>query len=398
MNKFLVSAALAAVVVGAPASSWAATTFVLNDLGGVSVGSDAYLGFSVAAEFWSKRLTNDVTVNLNVGFQKLDDGVLGQAGSRTFVADIQSVQGQLGLTGTSALDAIATANLPTMTPGEYGVGAITMLTPGELYPGGLGSDTSTRVLDADGSGNNSFLDANSANLKALGYSVPTGADGSIEFSNEFKFDFDPRDGIAADSIDFIGVAIHEIGHVLGFVSGVDIYDVLGAPNGPLAGDPDFGALPLDDFAIASVLDLYRYSGGNTGAVLDWGVGGNPFFSIDGKTPYGGGFFSTGAYNGDGWQASHWRDNLPGSPQLGALDPTVAYGQMTRVTSLDLAAYEAIGWNIDYDVLGSTRNFTSRDAYLSAIPEPGTWALTITGFFLMGSGLRAQRRRGPALAA
>ncbi|WP_309646547.1 NF038122 family metalloprotease [Phenylobacterium sp.] len=395
MNKLLMSAAMTLTmgVMATPASS---ATIVLNDLGGVGAGSQALQGFGIAAEFWASRLTNNVTVNLDVSFRSLDAGVLGQAGSRSFVVDVETIQSQIAAVGTSSLDAIAAANLPPLTLGEYGVGALSVYTPGALYAGGLGADALSKVLDNDGGGNNSFLDANSANLKALGF---TGfgdvADGTIQFSSDFKFDFDPSDGIAGDSIDFISVAIHEIGHILGFVSGVDTYDILGYPNGVLWNDPDFGALPLGDFAIGSVLDLYRYSAGNAGTALDWTVGGTPFFSIDGESAYGGGF-STGAFNGDGRQASHWKDNIVGMPQLGALDPTVAYGQMGRVTSLDLAAFDAIGWNVDYDVLNSGRSFSTRDIYFAAIPEPTTWALTIIGFFVMGASLRANRRR-PAFA-
>ena len=49
-----------------------------------------------------------------------------------------------------------------------------------------------------------------ANLKALvgdfGYAGP---DAEIQFSNQFAFDFNARDGIAAGSYDFVGVAVHE---------------------------------------------------------------------------------------------------------------------------------------------------------------------------------------------
>lgn len=402
MRKVLVATA-ALLAVSAFSSPAFAAKIVLNDVGGVGAGTQAHKGFSIAAEFWGRRLTNDVTINLDVGFQKLAPNVLGSAGSSSAVVPIEVVMGQLQGLGNSQIDAVAVANLPGLTPGAYGYGALDVITSGYKLPTGEGVNTATRVFDNDLSANNSFLDANTANLKALGFTgFGDDADADILFSSEFKFDFNPSDGIGADSIDFIGVAVHEIGHALGFVSGVDIYDILGDPNGPLRNDPDLGLLNLNDYAVASVLDLYRYSSGPGGTLLDWSVGGNPFFSIDGQNPFGAGYFSTGRFNGDGRQASHWKDNLPGQPQLGALDPTVAYGQMTRVSSLDLAAFDAIGWNIDYDVLGSDRAFTTKDIYLSVVPEPSTWAMLIAGFFMAGGALRrsAQFRheRWPASGA
>ncbi|MBT9472539.1 MAG: NF038122 family metalloprotease [Pseudomonadota bacterium] len=400
MRKLLVSAT-AVLAVAAFSTPALAAKIVLNDVGGVESGSQAYKGFSIASKFWEQRLTNDVTINLDVGFRRLGDRILGQTLSSSTVAPIEVVQGQIAAVGNSQLDAIAAANLQVLKPGVGGYGALDVITSGYKLPTGQGVDTTTRVFDNDLSGNNAFLDANTANLKALGFfGFGDAADGRIEFSNQFKFDFNPGDGIESDSIDFISVAIHEIGHALGFVSGIDTYDILGAPNGPLATDPNFALLNLNDYAIASVLDLYRYSDnlgglGDGGPALDWSVGGNPYFSIDGKSAYQGGYFSTGNYNGDENQASHWRDNIPGQSSLGMMDPTVAYGQMGRVTSLDLAAYDAIGWNIDYDVFGSDRAFSTRDIYLSAVPEPATWAMLVAGFLMTGGAVR--RRRRPTFA-
>ena len=400
MRKALVSttAALAIVAFSTPAL---AAKIVLNDVGGVEAGSEAYTGFSIAADFWGRRLTNNVTINLDVGFKQLGDRILGQTSSSSSVVPIEIVQGQIAAVGNSQIDAIAAANLPGLRPVAGDYGALDVITSGYKLPSGEGVDTRVRVLDSDLSGNNTYLDTNNANLKALGFTgFGDSADGSIEFSNQYKFDFNPGDGIASDSIDFISVAIHEIGHALGFVSGVDIYDILGAPKGPLAEDPDFALLNLNDYAVASVLDLYRYSDnpeglGDGGVMLDWSVGGNPFFSIDGQNPYQAGYFSTGDYNGDANQASHWKDNISGFASLGMMDPTVAYGQMGRVTSLDLAAFDAMGWNLDYDAYNSGRAFTTKEIYLAAVPEPATWAMLIAGFFATGGAIR--RRRGAAFA-
>jgi len=53
-------------------------------------------------------------------------------------------------------------------------------------------------------------------------------------------------------------------------------------------------------------------------------------------------FSTGQFNGDGSQASHWRETSGCGVGNGLLDPTFCFGQMGFVKGLDLAAYDAMG--------------------------------------------------------
>lgn len=55
---------------------------------------------------------------------------------------------------------------------------------------------------------------------------------------------------------------------------------------------------------------------------------------------------------------------------------------------------------DLKVIGTTQamqfRLTATDAVGGAIPEPGTWALMMLGFVLLGSRIRTQRRAQPAL--
>ena len=114
-------------------------------------------------------------------------------------------------------------------------------------PNGLNS--ATPYLDNNGSNNNSTIRLSRSNAKALGLIAGDNAnkDGAITFSNSFSWDFDRSNGISSGSFDFVGVAAHEIGHLLGFTSGVDILDGNGS------------GFSEDSFTWVNTLDLFRFS-------------------------------------------------------------------------------------------------------------------------------------------
>lgn len=363
------------------ATSASALTIELNDIGGVS-GSPAALGFQVAARYWESVFTNDATIRLDVGYSKLDPGVLGSTGSTLYqYLDISDYQFLLGVTGDSALDATAVANLAPLSA----TGSVNALVPGYLDPGAMtGIDvTGPNRTAPDGLEIANTMAISTANLKALigdfGYNGP---DGEVQFSNEFAFDFDPRDGITAGTYDFIGVAVHEIGHALGFLSGVDDFDYSNGYSGS-----------VDDAWWAYSLDMFRYSAPGQ---LDWTVGTDSYFSIDGGVTRLGGF-STGSQNGDGWQASHWREpDVACTDFLGIMNPYICNGVEDSVKGLDLALFDAIGWNINFDVLSNPDyEFTTSQMRGAFVPEPSTWALMIMGFGMMG-GMVRRRRPSPSL--
>lgn len=383
-HLLLGSLAASALLTAAPAS---ALTIQLNDIGGVT-GSAAELGFQRAAKFWESVFTNDATIRLDVGFSSLGDGILGQTGStlETYVP-ITAYRNTLAATGDSALDAQAVANFAATNA----AGGVQVLVPGYLDPATQdGVDPTTGRLAPDNAINQTIA-LSTANVKALLGDVydPTMADGEITFSSDFNFDFDPRNGVTAGSYDFIAVAVHEIGHALGFLSGADDFDY---SAGPVPG--------IDDYWWGYGLDMFRYSesGENGDPILDWRPNADSYFSVDGgATPLG--YFSTGENFGDGWQASHWKaptaapfcDGL-----LGIMNPYACNGRSGIVTGLDLALFDAIGWNVNVDVLAGPYAYTTSQMADAYVPEPSTWALMIMGFGATGALLR-RRRLVPALA-
>ena len=145
----------------------------------------------------------------------------------------------------------------------------------------------------------------------------------------------------------------------------------------------------------SALDLFRYSAPDT---LDWTTDTPSYFSADGgATAFQGGNFSTGDFNGDGWQASHWKaPQLPNGnfscamPKLGILNPYICSGRPGIVTGLDLAAYDAIGYNTSANLSTYAKSTTQIVFESTNVPEPASWAMLIAGFGLTGAMLRRRR--------
>ncbi len=294
-----------------------------------------------AANTWAAEFTDPVTVNLTIDWGSPSAGSLADTQPAYSAYPYSTVRAALQNDITTPADSMAVNNLPSGSSINF----YTTDRQGNL------------VFDNNGSTNNTTINVNSADAKALGLIAGNAAaqDATITFASTQPWDFDHGATINSAEYDFVSVATHEIGHALGFGSGVDAIDEsFGA--GPLASLPP--TITQDGLTVYTVLDLFRHSTyadtHQSSSTLDLSVGGSPFFSLDGTTNLG--LFSTGHYNGDGQEAGHWKDNLG----LGIMDPTFAKGERGVVTALDITSLDVVGWDP------------------RAVPEPSTVVLTLIG--------------------
>ena len=164
----------------------------------------ALAAFERAAQLWESFIADPITVVVDADVAPLGPGILGSTGSELLTASFSTIRNAMvaDAADEGADDAIV-ASLPAAA--NYNV----------TIPTGFGL--------------NGNVFASKANLKALGFTgldaiVGTADDMHITFSTNFAFDYDKSNGITPGQFDFEGIAAHEIGHGLGFFSGVDDVD------------------------------------------------------------------------------------------------------------------------------------------------------------------------------
>jgi hypothetical protein len=319
MIQHINRAALMLAAIGASTCAHSLTfhlSQVAGDFSG-STGAAALAGFDTAAARWSSLFADNITINLQIGFHDLGStSIIGSTGSAQSSASYASVRSALiNDVNSSSVDNTVRNNLPA---------ALTGSNQFVINHPGAGSTTPQQYTPAS-------IGFTRANGKALGLIAANSAtqDASITFNSTFGFSFDPNN-VGSSQIDFVGVATHEIGHALGFISSSD--DVDGS-----ASSSNTGFAP-------TVLDLFRYSS-DSGFGVSRDITADTrtkFFSLDGgATNDQGGTFSQGVSHGDGRQGSHWKDL---TPSIGIMDPTAGFGQTLAISQLDIDAFDAIGYN------------------------------------------------------
>lgn len=323
--------------------------------------------FGQAAAMWGNLISNDVTIRVKLG--QAPNGVnpanglpyigasSNQIGFHSY-ADFRSALASGA--SNSATDVAALAHLETGPTFSARVNDVVVEKDAN---GNTVFDSGGRavpVLDAQGhyqyEPGHTFTDdalfMTSANEKALGF-TPTysgdfadGFDANIIFADfsdlapgsHLDWDYDPSDGIGTPghkAYDAVGTMMHEIGHTLGFASEVDDRDY------------SLGYTDAEWSGYTTSLDLFRYESIGGTLQRSFQIGDRAeYFSLDGVTQ--GPRFSTGVYEGNGYQASHWYEDNPDTLDphgYGLMKPATYKDRFNAVTPGDLAAFDAIGWNL-----------------------------------------------------
>ena len=224
------------------------------------ITDEQILGFEMAGEIWSHHLRDNVAVNIHVEMtDQLPENVIGGAlpGMKKDVK-YEKLWKEMEKDITSSND-LSAFNNRISTENKF-----------------------TALVNGRELQKVEKMKLTNANAKALDFikGDDDKLDGYILISDftgqsNVQWDYDPmrNDNIADNSLDFLSVALHEIGHVLGFVSGVDDGQWLQAVT-----ESNGGTMKGGDMKFSTSLDLFRYSSKDR---IDFSVGQNSYFSING---------------------------------------------------------------------------------------------------------------------
>ena len=236
------------------------------------------------ANYYAGAFTDNVTVNLSIGYGEVGGSAMpnGALGAT-----------QTYLTSTTYKSLVNALKADMTSAADHGAVA--------SLPG------------ADPTGNGHYW-VSTAEGKALGIYSGTGLDGSVGFASTAAFDYDASNGVASGSYDFFGTVAHEFSEVMGRMllagSRISIF-----PH---------SYTPLDLFHFASA-GVRTFSGTKAG-----------YFSVDG-----------GATNLENFNTNPSGDYGDWSSLKGvdAFNAFATSGQVAPVSTADLTALDAIGWNL-----------------------------------------------------
>lgn len=313
------------------------------------------VGFEMAGQIWSSYLTDDFTANIYVeSTDQLPENVIGGALPGIESGEqYQIYREYLEGDNTSTADETVINNLVTRTE-TYNVFPA-------MYNGKYIEDMNRLNITL---ANAKAIDLLSDSSDLDGYILMNNLqDAPVDWNYDFLGNYVPN-----DELDYLSVALHEVGHVMGFVSGVDNPGWLNIVTDHEANNE---LIKRDRVKFFNPLDLFRYSDESAMVnAVDISIGGNPFFSLDNGDSILGNFATGQATTagGDGYQASHWQRQ---DDALGIMDPVLSVGQQRQITNLDLTAFDVIGYDAnDPGVLNLTNMYQTavNDANLASVQD------------------------------
>jgi hypothetical protein len=316
-------------------------TIILRATQNLENNAPAKAAFTRAAAQWESRISSPVTIYIDADFGPTNFGapwpqdVLGSTSSPSLGnVDYSFVRNMLLTTAnTPAKQSVYNALPANSVPIDTGTGSTTLVSVSVSIGRAMGLLNVTAPQDDPAA--------------RIGFN-----------SAEGPYDFDPSDGIAGT--DFESVAMHEIGHALGFTSRSGITN---------SGTPT---------TLPAMWDLYRFRAGTTSGTFTTAqrimtIGGptlnSQFFFFPGEPDValsdgGPDPPATGPFpnNSDGNQSSHWKQRvLNGGVYIGIMDPRIPPGVQRPITDTDLKALNIFGFNANTLGPPANDNFASAQA-------------------------------------
>jgi hypothetical protein len=320
-RKWVTTITLASVALIEPINSASAAQFSFTFAEGTPIKVMSV--FWEAGNAWSAQrvdsdfldiVTDDVSVNIFVDYGALPGTALAGARPGMTRVNYGDFLTQINRDRTSPDDYSASNHLKSGTTFDYLKG--TTVEKGETI---WLTRANAKVLDLIGSNETDF-------------------DASIRINSAASWHYNTNEGVPSDKYDLLTSATHEIGHALGFVSGVDAVDILSQEGTTIDPNLDY----------VSPMDLIRYSDKSKALGVPDATNGSTYFSVDGGANNLGDF-STGVTN-DGFQVSHWRDG----DSRGIMTPMLERGQRINISDLDLRLLDSIGWDRQPQLLADVK--------------------------------------------
>ena len=292
------------------------------------VTDEQILGFELAGEIWSQYLGD------------------------TFNGENLDINIHVEITDNLLPEKIIAGTFPTIK---------TDLTYGQVYNALVNDVSSTKdrivvdsLLDASSIdimvggeviNSNYKMQATSANLKALGLMDGNNQelDGYIVMNSlanaPTSWNYDYFNAPPPETLDFLSTALHELGHTIGFISGIDTSNT--EDNSLMRRVLDYFGRNTASVIDTTLMDLFRYSLESAEQdIIDLTLGTAAFFSLDGTAT------ELALSTGEDYQGSHWIDGTVENG-LGIMNPTLGLGERWSISGNDLLVMDAIGWDINY---------------------------------------------------